>query len=127
MIYFNSINQIAQISKANWCKLLGLSYEEFEILSIKNPPLDDQSKNILIAVDMMLKNGQLTAFINKCHKDFFVKKESDLVPIKSLADKYCVICDTPLLNGQRDYCSIKCKQKAYRERTKARRSLETVH
>ena len=95
MIYFNSLNKIAQISRANWCRLLGLIYEEFEILQIKNPPIDDQTKNLLIAVDPFSKTGQLDKFINKCQRDFFIKNHEDLIPIKSLADRYCVICNTP--------------------------------
>lgn len=96
-----------------------MDYEEYNILTIKNPTLDKQSLNFIIALFLLYEKKLLNKFIWEVRKDtFFIKRQK--TQIKSIYDvvkNHCQLCNKKIAFN-RKFCSNACKQKAYRIRIK---------
>jgi hypothetical protein len=130
MLHFNTMTDTVRIRRADWCRALGLTAEQFEILTIKNPPIDQATKTIFhlfyLIQERKLHTINLSTWIQRheTNYNFAGVDERNMRSIHIVANLECVMCNEPLNDIQKSYCSAKCRQKAYRIREKTRRELD---
>ncbi len=121
VIRFNNIHDIVDINVKTWCKIFGINFEQYQMLSIKNPPLDSISKSLLFFMAEVKKNYDYVGFMrlvdNMNH--FLIKYASEGIDKKDrIFQNACSMCGTTIKPNQK-YCSSVCRQKSYRLRKKA--------
>jgi hypothetical protein len=130
MIHFNTMTATVPIRRADWCRALGLTSAQFEILTIKNPPIDQATKTIFhlfyLIQERKLHEINLSTWIQRheTNYNFAGIDERNTRSIHIVANLECAMCNEPLENLQKSYCSAKCRQKAYRIRRKAEAELQ---
>ena len=113
VLCFNDIHNIVDINVQTWLAIFGITHEQYKLLTLKNPPLDNVTKSLLyFMAKVKAKNDYLGFMRIVSNMDGFLK---DFTGNEKL--HYCPVCGSTDISPRAKYCSSACRQKAYRKRS----------